>query len=105
MTGVPDNLSLRDRRRSPRRSGSPEAPKARGALPRRAISRSERRPGIRLVQPDMYCSKRRAGMRAVAICTGHSAEELAGPHVVASIRNYHELIKSNFLGNLHAKQP
>jgi beta-phosphoglucomutase-like phosphatase (HAD superfamily) len=25
-----------------------------------------------------------------------------GPHVVASVRNHHELIESNFLGNLHA---
>lgn len=40
---------------------------------------------------------RRAGMRAVAVCTGHSAEELAGPHVVAQVRDYHELMKSNFL--------
>ncbi len=37
--------------------------------------------------------------------TSHTAEQLAGPHVVASVRNYHELIESNFLGNLHAKQP
>ena len=48
---------------------------------------------------------RRAGMRAVAVCTSHTAEQRAGPHVVASVRNYHELIESNFLGNLHAKQP
>ena len=45
---------------------------------------------------------RRAGMRAVAVCTSHSAQQLGGPHVVASVRNYHELIESNFLGNLHA---
>jgi beta-phosphoglucomutase-like phosphatase (HAD superfamily) len=45
---------------------------------------------------------RRAGMRAVAVCTSHSAEQLSGPHVVASVRNYRELIESNFLGNLHA---
>jgi len=31
---------------------------------------------------------RRAGMRAVAVCTGHSAEELAGPHVLAAIDHY-----------------
>ena len=48
---------------------------------------------------------RRAGMRAVAVCTSHTAQQLAGPHVVASVRDYHELIESNFLGNLHAKQP
>lgn len=44
---------------------------------------------------------RRAGMRAVAICTGHSAEELAGPHVVASARDYNELFESKFLESLH----
>jgi beta-phosphoglucomutase-like phosphatase (HAD superfamily) len=31
---------------------------------------------------------RRAGMRAVAVCTGHTAEELAGPHVMAAIDHY-----------------
>jgi beta-phosphoglucomutase-like phosphatase (HAD superfamily) len=40
---------------------------------------------------------RRAGMRAVAICTGHSADELAGPHVIAAANNYLELIESDFL--------
>jgi len=45
---------------------------------------------------------RRAGMRAVAICTSHSAKELSGPHVVASVRDYNELMTTNFLGNLHA---
>ena len=40
---------------------------------------------------------RRAGMRAVAICTTHSAEELAGPHVMAAASNYLELIESKFL--------
>jgi beta-phosphoglucomutase-like phosphatase (HAD superfamily) len=44
---------------------------------------------------------RRAGMRAVAICTGHSAEELAGPHVVASARDYNALFESKFLESLH----
>jgi beta-phosphoglucomutase-like phosphatase (HAD superfamily) len=44
---------------------------------------------------------RRAGMRAVAVCTGHSAEELAGPHVLASVKNYTELLESNFLESLH----
>ena len=44
---------------------------------------------------------RRAGMRAVAICTGHTAAELAGPHVIASVANYHELLDANFLENLH----
>ena len=31
---------------------------------------------------------RRAGMRAVAVCTGHTAEELAGPHVLAAVNHY-----------------
>jgi HAD superfamily hydrolase (TIGR01509 family) len=45
---------------------------------------------------------RRAGMRAVAICSTHSAAELAGPHVIASVRDYDELMKNNFLETLHA---
>lgn len=45
---------------------------------------------------------RRAGMHAVAICTGHSAAELAGPHVLAAVADYTELIESNFLETLHA---
>ncbi|MES2948560.1 MAG: HAD family phosphatase [Pseudomonadota bacterium] len=45
---------------------------------------------------------RRAGMGAVAICTSHSAEELSGPHVIASVHDYNELINTNFLGKLHA---
>lgn len=44
---------------------------------------------------------RRAGMRAVALCTGHSAAELAGPHVVAAVRDYNELFEQNFLETLH----
>jgi beta-phosphoglucomutase-like phosphatase (HAD superfamily) len=31
---------------------------------------------------------RRAGMRAVAVCTGHTEEELAGPHVLAATGHY-----------------
>ena len=45
---------------------------------------------------------RRAGMRAVAICSTHSPEQLAGPHVVAQVRDFEQLIKTNFLENLHA---
>ncbi len=45
---------------------------------------------------------RRAGMRAVAVCTTHSPAELAGPHVLASVRDYHELMNQQFLGTLHA---
>lgn len=44
---------------------------------------------------------RRAGMRAVAICTSHRAEDLAGPHVIAAAGNYLELIESKFLETLH----
>nr|WP_315428861.1 HAD family phosphatase [uncultured Albidiferax sp.] len=44
---------------------------------------------------------RRAGMRAVGICTTNTPEELAGPHVITCVRNYDELLQSNFLGNLH----
>lgn len=45
---------------------------------------------------------RRAGMRAVAICSTHQPDELAGPHVVASVRNYEELMNNEFLERLHA---
>ena len=45
---------------------------------------------------------RRAGMRAVAICSTHDADELAGPHVVAQVRDYEELMNSQFLESLHA---
>ena len=44
---------------------------------------------------------RRAGMRAVAVCSSHSALELAGPHVLASVRDYNELLTTNFLETLH----
>jgi beta-phosphoglucomutase-like phosphatase (HAD superfamily) len=43
---------------------------------------------------------RRAGMRAVAICTSHSAAELAGPHVIAAVKNYDELMAQGFLQGL-----
>jgi len=45
---------------------------------------------------------RRAGMRAVGVCTTNTPEELAGPHVITCVRNFEELLNSNFLGNLHA---
>jgi beta-phosphoglucomutase-like phosphatase (HAD superfamily) len=44
---------------------------------------------------------RRAGMRAVAVCTTHSAAQLAGPHVIAAVRNYDELMNTHFLETLH----
>jgi beta-phosphoglucomutase-like phosphatase (HAD superfamily) len=43
---------------------------------------------------------RRGGMRAVAVCSTHSASELAGPHVIAAVRDYEELANSNFLETL-----
>ena len=45
---------------------------------------------------------RRACMRAVAVCSTHSAAELAGPHVVAQARDYEELMTANFLESLDA---
>jgi beta-phosphoglucomutase-like phosphatase (HAD superfamily) len=35
---------------------------------------------------------RRAGMRCIAVCSDHTAEELAGPHVIAAIHDYRELL-------------
>ncbi len=35
---------------------------------------------------------RRAGMRAVALCTSHAAHELQGPHVIAQAPDYHALL-------------
>jgi beta-phosphoglucomutase-like phosphatase (HAD superfamily) len=45
---------------------------------------------------------RRAGMHAVGICTGHSAAELAGTHVLAHAANFTELTHANFLERHHA---
>jgi len=42
-------------------------------------------------------------MRAVGICTGHSADELAGPHVVAHANNFLELLAAQFLEKHHVK--
>jgi beta-phosphoglucomutase-like phosphatase (HAD superfamily) len=44
---------------------------------------------------------RRAGMRAVGICTTNTPEELAGPHVITCVRDYNELMASKFLESLH----
>lgn len=46
---------------------------------------------------------RRADMRAVAICTTHSAAELAGPHVLAAVADFDALLESNFLETLNAE--
>jgi beta-phosphoglucomutase-like phosphatase (HAD superfamily) len=40
---------------------------------------------------------KRGGMRAVAMCTGHTAKELAGPHVMASATHFDELISGGFI--------
>jgi beta-phosphoglucomutase-like phosphatase (HAD superfamily) len=43
---------------------------------------------------------RRAGMRAVAMTTTHTAQALAGQHVLAAAPDYHALLTMNFLENL-----
>jgi beta-phosphoglucomutase-like phosphatase (HAD superfamily) len=45
---------------------------------------------------------RRAGMRAVAVCTTHGPAELAGSHVIAQARDYEELMTTDFLETLDA---
>jgi beta-phosphoglucomutase-like phosphatase (HAD superfamily) len=44
---------------------------------------------------------RRAGMRAVGICTGHTPAQLAGDHVLAHAKNFTELMNNNFLERHH----
>ncbi|TXT35076.1 MAG: HAD family hydrolase [Comamonadaceae bacterium] len=44
---------------------------------------------------------RRAGMRAVAMCTSHPAHQLAGPHVLTAAANYLDLLESKFLETLN----
>lgn len=46
---------------------------------------------------------RRAGMRAVAVCTGHSREELAGEHVIAAIDHYEGLPTASWWRALEEK--
>lgn len=43
---------------------------------------------------------RRAGMRAVAVCTGHRADELAAAHVLASIDHYTGLADAAWFNTL-----
>lgn len=45
---------------------------------------------------------RRAGMRAVGICSSHHADELDGPHVLARVPDYQTLIQTRFLETVHA---
>ena len=44
---------------------------------------------------------RRAGMRAVAVCSTHNPAQLAGPHVLAAVRDYTELMNTDFLESIH----
>jgi beta-phosphoglucomutase-like phosphatase (HAD superfamily) len=52
---------------------------------------------------------RRAGMRAVAVCTTHRADELDGPHVLAAIDHYQALPQAAWFKTLledsHASDP
>ncbi|MBU1361739.1 MAG: HAD family phosphatase [Gammaproteobacteria bacterium] len=66
-----------------------EAAKRIGVAPERCIVFEDAPFGIE--------AARRGGMRAVAVCSSHSAAELAGPHVIAAVRDFHELAQSNFL--------
>ena len=45
---------------------------------------------------------RRAGMRAVGICSSHGADQLGGAHVLARARDYEELMNLKFLETLNA---
>jgi beta-phosphoglucomutase family hydrolase len=71
-----------------------EAAKRLGATPAECIVFEDAPFGIE--------AAKRAGMRAVAICSTHKADELARPHVVASVRDYEELMNNDFLESLHA---
>jgi beta-phosphoglucomutase-like phosphatase (HAD superfamily) len=71
-----------------------EAARRIGAAPERCIVFEDAPFGIE--------AARRGGMRAVAVCSSHSAAELAGPHVIAAVRDYEELAQSNFLETLDA---
>ena len=42
-------------------------------------------------------------MRAIAMCTSNSAAELDSPHVLAQVRDYHELMKTGIREKLHAE--
>lgn len=71
-----------------------EAARRIGAAPERCIVFEDAPFGIE--------AARRGGMHAVAVCSTHSAAELAGPHVIAAVRDYNELAHSNFLETLDA---
>ena len=63
-----------------------------GADPARCIVFEDAPFGIEAAQ--------RGGMHAVAVCSSHTADELAGPHVLAAVQDFEELIHSNFLETL-----
>lgn len=44
---------------------------------------------------------RRAGMRAVGICTGHTADELSGTHVLDAAPHFEALLQTQFLEKLN----
>lgn len=71
-----------------------EAARRIGVPPAHCIVFEDAPPGIE--------AARRAGMRAVSVCTTHSAAELAGVHVVAQVRDYEELTTTNFLETFDA---
>ena len=43
----------------------------------------------------------RAGMRAVALCTSHTATDLVGPHVMCAVPDFNALLSNRFLENLN----
>jgi beta-phosphoglucomutase-like phosphatase (HAD superfamily) len=71
-----------------------EAARRLGAEPSRCVVFEDAPLGIE--------AARRAGMRAVGICTTHTPDELSGHHVIAHARHFDELLQSDFLGNIHA---
>ena len=71
-----------------------EAARRIGADPRHCIVFEDAPLGIE--------AARRAGMRAVGICSSHRADQLDGAHVLARARDYDELMNLKFLETLNA---
>ena len=71
-----------------------EAARRIGADPRHCIVFEDAPLGIE--------AARRAGMRAVGICSSHRADQLDGAHVLARARDYEELMNLKFLETLNA---
>jgi beta-phosphoglucomutase-like phosphatase (HAD superfamily) len=42
---------------------------------------------------------KRANMRAIAICSSHSESEFSMDHVIAAVKNYDDLIRTDFLSH------